>query len=121
MGIAAAIMVPHPPLIIPEVGRGEERKIQHTIDAYLAAARFIAEADPEVIVITSPHSVMYADYFHISPGSAAVGNFGQFGECYIPTHFGYCFQECFFVLTVENPFDYFLIIGEVEKCFLLQV
>ena len=79
MGIAAAIMVPHPPLIIPEVGRGEERKIQHTIDAYLAAARFVAEADPEVIVITSPHSVMYADYFHISPGSAAVGNFGQFG------------------------------------------
>ena len=79
MSIAAAIMVPHPPLIIPEVGRGEERKIQATIDAYAAAARFVLAAKPEVIVITSPHSVMYADYFHISPGSAASGDFGQFG------------------------------------------
>jgi len=26
MGILAAVMVPHPPLIVPEVGRGEEKK-----------------------------------------------------------------------------------------------
>ena len=32
--ISGAFMVPHPPLIIPEVGRGKERKIQDTIDAY---------------------------------------------------------------------------------------
>ena len=34
MGISAGFMVPHPPLIIPDVGRGEEKKIQKTIDAY---------------------------------------------------------------------------------------
>ena len=32
--ITGAFMVPHPPLIIPEIGRGEEKKIQNTIDAY---------------------------------------------------------------------------------------
>ena len=32
-GILAAVMVPHPPLIVPEVGRGEEKKIQKTTDA----------------------------------------------------------------------------------------
>lgn len=26
----------------------------------------------------SPHQIMYADYFHISPGKAAKGDFGQF-------------------------------------------
>ena len=34
MGIAAAFMVPHPPLIVPDVGKGEEKKIMDTIHAY---------------------------------------------------------------------------------------
>ena len=34
MSVKGAVMVPHPPLIIPDVGRGEEKKIQATIDAY---------------------------------------------------------------------------------------
>ena len=30
------------------------------------------------MVVLSPHSVMYADYFHISPGTGAEGDFGRF-------------------------------------------
>lgn len=71
MGITAAFMVPHPPLIVPEIGGGEEKKIQRTIDAYREAARRIGEQKPETIVILSPHQTMYADYFHISPGRGA--------------------------------------------------
>ena len=79
MGIMAAYMVPHPPLIVPSVGRGGEEKIKATADAYDRVAREIAEIAPDTIVITSPHSVMYSDYFHISPGSGAEGDFGRFG------------------------------------------
>ena len=78
MGIMAAFMVPHPPLIVPEIGRGEEGKIQNTIDAYKKAAKRIGELEPETIVLISPHQIMYADYFHISPGKSAKGDFGQF-------------------------------------------
>lgn len=77
-GILAAVMVPHPPLIVPEVGRGEEKKIQKTITAYKKAAREIAAYRPETIVILSPHQTMYADYFHISPGKSAKGDLGNF-------------------------------------------
>lgn len=73
-----AVMVPHPPLIVPEIGRGEENKIQNTIDAYKKVAQHIAEYRPETIVILSPHQIMYADYFHISPGKSAKGDFGNF-------------------------------------------
>lgn len=76
--ISGAFMVPHPPLIIPEIGRGEEQKIQDTIDAYHEVGRRIAHLKPETIVLLSPHQVMYADYFHISPGKKAEGDFGQF-------------------------------------------
>lgn len=78
MGILAAFMVPHPPLIVPEVGRGEEKKIQKTMDAYHKIAQRIGELCPETIVLISPHQMMYADYFHISPGTGAEGDFGQF-------------------------------------------
>lgn len=78
MAIVGAIMVPHPPLIIPEVGRGQERGIQATIQAYHEAAKRLASWKPDTVVVLSPHSVMYADYFHISPGCRAQGNFGAF-------------------------------------------
>ena len=79
MSILGAIAVPHPPLIIPAVGRGQERGISATVDAYRAAARRVAEWGPDTIILTTPHSVMYADYFHISPGSAANGDMRRFG------------------------------------------
>ncbi len=79
MAILAAFMVPHPPLIIPEVGRGEEEQIRETITAYERAADEIAALEPETIIITSPHSVMYADWFHISPRDGAKGSFARFG------------------------------------------
>ena len=49
------------------------------IDSYLRVAEEIAELKPETIVISSPHSVMYTDYFHISPGEKAHGSFTDFG------------------------------------------
>ncbi|SHI21081.1 uncharacterized protein, PH0010 family/AmmeMemoRadiSam system protein A/AmmeMemoRadiSam system protein B [Sporobacter termitidis DSM 10068] len=78
MPIIGAFIVPHPPVILPEVGRGEEQKIRKTADAYREAARRIARLKPETIVVTSPHSVMYADYIHISPGEKAGGDMRQF-------------------------------------------
>ena len=79
MPIKGAVIVPHPPLIVPTVGRGREREVQATVDAYRAAARQVAEWTPEVLIVASPHCVMYADYFHISPGEGASGDLSAFG------------------------------------------
>lgn len=79
MGITAAYMVPHPPLIVPAVGKGGEKDILETTKSYERVAQEIAKIAPDTIVIISPHSVMYGDYFHISPGDGAVGSFARFG------------------------------------------
>lgn len=79
MGIVGGIMVPHPPLILPEVGRGEEEVIRQTAAAYEKAADFAASLQPETIVLSSPHSIMYSDYLHISPGYEAAGDMSRFG------------------------------------------
>ena len=79
MPILAACMVPHPPMIVPQVGKGSEKQITKTIRAYETVADEIAALKPETIIISSPHSVLYADYFHVSPGKSAAGDFGRFG------------------------------------------
>ena len=78
MPILAAFMVPHPPMIVPAVGRGSEAQVTETTRAYEQVAAEVAALKPDTILITSPHSVMYADYFHVSPGSGAKGSFRQF-------------------------------------------
>lgn len=78
-----AIMVPHPPLIIPEVGRGAEEQIRETTEAYRTAAAWLVEKKPETVVLISPHSAMYRDYLHLSPGTGAQGSFGRFGASHI--------------------------------------
>ncbi|MBQ6175351.1 MAG: AmmeMemoRadiSam system protein A [Clostridia bacterium] len=78
MPILAAFMVPHPPMIVPDVGKGSERQIEATRAAYEAVAGEIAALRPETVIVTSPHATLYADWFHISPGEHAEGSFAQF-------------------------------------------
>ena len=80
MAIIAAYMVPHPPMIVPAVGRGSEDQVEKTIRAYEKVADEISSLKPETIIISSPHSVMYADYFHISPGLRAQGSLQNSGH-----------------------------------------
>ena len=79
MSIIFGAMVPHPPLIVPQVGKGQEAGIADTVTAYKEVGRKVAELEPDTIVISTPHSVMYYDYFHISPGATATGDFARFG------------------------------------------
>ncbi len=78
MPIIGGFILPHPPIILPGIGKGEEKKIQKTADSFREVARRIKSLAPETIVLTSPHSVMYADYIHISPSAGAAGDMRQF-------------------------------------------
>ena len=94
MPILAAYMVPHPPMIVPDLGRGSEKQITRTIRAYEAVADEIAALRPETIIISSPHSVLYADYFHVSPGKTAKGDFGRFGASRVSFQETYDHELC---------------------------
>ena len=83
MSILKAFVVPHPPLAVHEVGRGEEEQIRKTIESYKEVAKEIKELKPETIIVTTPHTVLYNNYFHISPGKSATGSFHRFGARYV--------------------------------------
>lgn len=78
MAILAGFVVPHPPLIIPSVGCGEEHGIQKTIDSYREIACRIVELQPKTIVISSPHAPLYRDGFHVTTDEVLNGSMEAF-------------------------------------------
>jgi len=89
MSVISGWLVPHPPLIFPEVGRGKQELIADTVAAYRMMASEIAAEAPGCVVIVSPHSHMYADYIHISPGKGAEGDMRSFGVKNVIIHADY--------------------------------
>jgi len=83
MAIIGAYALPHPPLAVPGVGRGQEKGISKTLKAFDEVSEEIAGLAPETIVFITPHNVLYADYFHISPGAGASGDFSRFNAPYV--------------------------------------
>lgn len=79
MPMLGAILTPHPPVLLPEVGRGREREIAATDHAMRVAAETVARWKPDVLIVASPHTILYGDYFHIAPGSDAEGSMAAFG------------------------------------------
>lgn len=78
MTIISAFAVPHPPVIVPSVGKGDERPIAATTAAYQQVAREIVAAKPDVIVLTSPHAPLFRDAFHITVDPRISGTMAQF-------------------------------------------
>ncbi len=70
---------PHPPLIIPEIGRGEENGAADTIKAVMKAAEDIKNDAPSTIIVTTPHGPVFQDYIHISMQDKLIGDMSRFG------------------------------------------
>lgn len=76
--INAFYAMPHPPIVIPEVGKGEEKKIKKTSDACHKIANDIADKNPDTIIIVTPHGPVFSDAIAISNGDIIYGNLGKF-------------------------------------------
>ena len=77
--ISAFYTMPHPPIVIPEIGRGEEKKIRATFDAFDKAAAEIASLDADTIIIVTPHGPVFSDAVALTYDSSIKGTLGKFG------------------------------------------
>lgn len=78
--IISSYMFPHPPIIVPEIGKGEEKDAMSTVNACKKAAQDIAREKPATIIVTTPHAVMFKDYVYMSVNEVLSGDFGRFGS-----------------------------------------
>lgn len=72
--------MPHPPIIIPFIGKGETAKAEKTIDAMQEAARRIAKLKPDTVIIISPHGNVFKDYVFMLGERVLKGGFDRFGN-----------------------------------------
>ena len=85
--IIAYYTMPHPPIIIPEVGRGEEKKIKNTYSACESIGLEISELKPQVIIVVTPHGTMFSDAIALSFEHSISGSLKQFGAPKVSMNF----------------------------------
>lgn len=72
-------LVPHPPIIIPLVGRGRESDAQATIAAYERMAEEVIALAPARIILLTPHGNNDPHHHVIRRGAQVRGDLGGFG------------------------------------------
>lgn len=79
MKIQGFYLLPHPPIIIPEVGTGEERKIKNTGNAFREIAKEVQQKAPHTIILITPHGTMFNDAINLVYEDTLRGSLKQFG------------------------------------------
>ena len=80
MSLNFAGLSPHPPIIIPEIGKEDLAKVADTTVALRKLAHYLQEAEIETLIIISPHDLIYPDGFNISAMKKIFGTFAHFDE-----------------------------------------
>jgi AmmeMemoRadiSam system protein B len=78
--ILMAALMPHPPIMIPEIGKKEANKTIVSIDGAKKLCNQIVQAKPDTIVIVTPHSAFNPYFFTVHTGEKLPLSFARFGE-----------------------------------------
>lgn len=73
-------ITPHPPVLIPTIGKENIKQLQKTIEAMEELEKKIYEAHPETIIIISPHGSILPDTFSINLNPTYHGSLEEFGD-----------------------------------------
>ena len=77
--IVLGAILPHPPILLPQIAKGREVHAQATRDAYDVVARRLRELDVQRVLLISTHGIVTLNRFHILSSDPA-GNFERFGH-----------------------------------------
>jgi MEMO1 family protein len=82
MGNTSAIVfsgiAPHPPIMVPEVGREAIAEVRGSIDAMAELTRRIIQSGAKTVVLISPHAPLSADAFVAYHSKPLYGDFANF-------------------------------------------
>ena len=76
--IVFGAVLPHPPILLSEIGQGRESAASSTLAAYKTIAERLRALEVERCVLISSHGIVTLNRFHLLSGELR-GNFGPFG------------------------------------------
>lgn len=78
--LSFAAITPHPPLLIPAIGKEHAEKLKNTLKALEDLEKKIGAADLDTLIIISSHHKMHHDAFGILMNDKYVVSFKEFGD-----------------------------------------
>mgnify|MGYP000162132978 CR=1 FL=1 len=78
-GIVYGCVVPHPPIIVPDIGKGRESEISATADSIKQVAERLAASHPDVILVISPHGTAHYQAMGIASSNMMRGDLRTWG------------------------------------------
>jgi len=87
MPIVFAAITPHPPVLLPEIGKENLAKIQNTASAMEKLEQELYAARPDSIVVISPHGQILEDAFNVNLSADYKANFKEFGDFSLELNF----------------------------------
>ncbi len=80
MSLVFAAITPHPPLLIPSIGKDEIKKVAKTKQALDELEERLYATHPDTIIIISPHGSYFPDVFTINFCTEYFAEMRQFGD-----------------------------------------
>lgn len=80
MSLVFAGITPHPPLLLPTIGKEEIKKIEKTNKALLQMEKELYSTHPDIIIVISPHGSFFVDAFTVNACPEYTTDFKEFGD-----------------------------------------
>lgn len=106
--LAFASFMPHPPIIIPEIGRQDIKQAQNTINSFLYLSLLFSKLKPDIVYIISPHSPIFHNKIAVSYADILKGDLNQFNAKDIK--FEFKSDKKFVKNMIDRAFDYKIIL-----------
>ncbi|MBF4694826.1 AmmeMemoRadiSam system protein A [Fusibacter ferrireducens] len=117
MAIQNIYFVPHPPIIMKEIGGRDVDHAKDTVIAYHKIAKMIAEDRPKTIIFVSPHGLSFDNGTCFYDETYLRGDFEMFGSPEITFHksIDQEMTKCLESLMEQNDFTSILMTNELVK------
>ncbi len=79
MPLVSVSILPHSPILIPEIGKANHALLHQTSEAYIKIAEKLKDLAPDTIIIVSPHGLVQDDYFTVNAFPDPVSDLSSFG------------------------------------------
>jgi AmmeMemoRadiSam system protein A/AmmeMemoRadiSam system protein B len=86
-GIVFGCAVPHPPVIVPAIGRGQEKGVAKTSEALGLLSELLDQSKPDTSIIISPHGRSFTNAMGILTANESEGGLQSWGVLGPQTHY----------------------------------
>lgn len=115
MSLVFAAITPHPPLLVPTIGKEKTAQLQKTTNAFAALEEKLYAAKPEVIIIFSPHGSLLEGMMSMNVNPSFTLHLKEFGDLVTIQNFKGAIDFAFRLRETVRRADFTLNIYSTEE------